>query len=141
MDFATVLSVVLGVLTMISVVASAVAVARASLAKSTIETLQQSNAALTERVDILVSDKAETTARLSALEGENKLLRSLKSGSDAVETVGNAVAQADDRRRQEHHDILAAIQANSVMYTVSHEEAMALIRSVEKAMHTHSRAT
>ena len=130
----TVLSVILGVLTLISVVASAVAVARASLAKSTIETLQQSNAALTERVDLLVEDNSRQSIRLAALERENEILRTLASGTESVERVGAQVADADKKRAAEHHDILSSIHAQAAIFTAAHEELLELI---QHTAHTH----
>lgn len=133
----TILSVVLGLLTLVSVVASAVAVARASLAKSTIDTLKESNGALVEQARIQGSELERVTTRLTALEGENKMLRTLASGSEAVDRMAAGLTVADNERKGEHHDILAAVHAQQVVYAALHDEAMALIRA---SVHTHNEA-
>lgn len=134
----SVLSAVLGVLTLVSVVASAVAVARASLAKSTIETLQQSNAALTERVDLLVKDNERQGVRLAAVERENDMLRGLAAGTEAVDRVEKQLARANGVRSQEHDDILASIHTNAAVFTAAHHE---LLEIIQRTAHSHGSAT
>ncbi len=130
----TVLPAVLGLLTLVSVVASAVAVARASLAKSTIDTLKESNGALVEQSRIQGEEISRTAARLTALESENKMLRTLASGQDAVDKLGERLAVFDNARQGEHHDILAAVHGQQAVFVAHHEEAMALIKATA---HTH----
>lgn len=133
----TILSAVLGLLTLVSVVASAVAVARASLAKSTIDTLKESNDALVQQAGIQGAEIGRLTTRLTALESENKMLRTLASGSEAVERLSAGLTATDVLRRDEHHDILAAVHGQQEVYAALHDEAMALIRA---SVHTHGEA-
>ncbi len=66
------LGVVLGV---VLAVATVVAYFRTALAKATIDTLKESNAALTEQVAILKSEATSLEARLTVVERENETLR------------------------------------------------------------------
>lgn len=129
MDAGSVLSVILGVLTLVSVVASAVAVARATLAKTTIETLQQSNAALTERVGLLEADNTRQATRLAALQAENTALQTYVSGTDAIKDLAATLARSDVVRADEHHDILAVVQTIPLIITSHHEEIMTALRA------------
>lgn len=63
-------------LLLVTVAATVVAYFRASLAKATIDTLKESNAALAEQVTILKAEQIATTARMESVERENELLRS-----------------------------------------------------------------
>lgn len=131
MDAGAVLSAVLGVLTLVSVVASAVAVARATLAKTTIETLTQSNAALTERVGILEGENSRQTTRLAALLAENAALQTYVSGSEAIKELAASMARQEHMRASEHHDILSAIQTIPMIVTSHHEETLAIIKAMD----------
>lgn len=137
MDPASVLSAVLGVLTLVSVVASAVAVAKATLAKTTIDTLRASNDALVERVGLLEAENIRQATRLAALQAENSALQTYVNGTEAVKELAVALAKTDTARASEHHDILAAIQTVPMIVTAHHSEVMALI---EASIHTHSGA-
>lgn len=130
-----VISAVLGVLTLVSVVASAVAVARASLAKSTIETLKESNAALVEQAGIQGAEISRLTRRLTVLEDENQILRTLASGAAAVGNLSSALGISEEARRAEHHDILAAVETWQALGVEHHDEVMAMIRATS---HTHA---
>lgn len=135
MEASAVLSLILGALTLVAVVASAVAVARATLAKTTIETLKQNNDALAARVDLLEEENARQATRLAALQSENTALQSYVSGTDAIKEVAAMIAKADIARSTEHHEILAAVQAMETIFTASHTEVLELIRSTS---HTHA---
>ena len=63
-------------LLLVTVAATVVAYFRASLAKATIDTLKESNAALSEQVTILKAEQLATNARMESVERENELLRS-----------------------------------------------------------------
>lgn len=91
-DTSDVISVILGIFAVVSLVTSLVAFARAGLAKSTIETLQQSNAALSERVDLLEAENARDKADLLRLEAENEVLKGIVGASDAIERLGVTIA-------------------------------------------------
>lgn len=71
-SWASTVGIVLGI---VLAVATVVAYFRASLAKATIDTLKESNAALTEQVAILKAEARTTETRLSAVERENESLR------------------------------------------------------------------
>lgn len=129
MDPSAVLSLVLGGLTLVAVVASAVAVARATLAKTTIETLKQNNEALAARVDLLEEENERQATRLSALQSENTALQSYVSGTDAIKEVAAMLAKADTARATEHHEILASVQAVATIFTSSHKETLDMIRA------------
>lgn len=133
-DPSALLSVVLGVLTLVSVVASAVAVARATLAKTTIDTLRSSNDALVERVGLLEADNVRQATRLAALTAENLALQTYVNGTDAVKDLGATLALSDHARQTEHHDILAAVQMLPMIVTANHDEVMSLIRGT---LHNH----
>lgn len=77
----TVLGVLAGLLV---AAASVVAFFRANLAKSTIDTLRDSNLALTARVVELEAEDARKTTKLAHLEQEAADLRSYVSGTEAV---------------------------------------------------------
>ena len=128
-------SIILAVLTVVALLSSAVAISRANLSKSTIETLNESNSALKEQAGILADEIARMSARLVALERENEVLRSLASGSDAVQQLAKGLDSADRARAGEHHDILASIQSQQAVFVSHAAEIMELIRTTS---HTHS---
>ena len=72
------------VLLIVGIVVVVVTYFRASYAKATIETLKESNAALTERVDILESENERCSAELRGLKTENTNLRNYVSGTEAI---------------------------------------------------------
>lgn len=141
MEIGTVATAILGVLTLVSVVTSAVAVARSTLSKTTIATLTDNNAALTARVDILEAENGRHTSEaaqhgviLAALRVENKALQTYVSGTDAVKALADLMTKADQSRAVEHHDILDAVRTVPMLLAAHHEEVMALIKA---GVHTH----
>lgn len=122
MSPAVIVSAVLGLLAIIAMIASAVAVLRANLSKTTIETYKASNDALKERVELLAGESERTVAKMATLEAENKLLRTLNSGADAVKAMGDAVADQVRQAREEHHDIMAALQVFAEIFAASQKE-------------------
>lgn len=96
------------VLSMVALVTSAVAVGRASLAKSTIDVLRQNNEALTERVDILETEKASDAKRITKLEAENETLRTMASSEAAVERVAERLAAVTAKQ---HAEVIALLNA------------------------------
>ena len=81
------LGVLGGVLGFVLVVATVVAYFRASLAKATIDTLKDSNAALTERVSILERETTAMRVQTEALTRENNVLREAVSGKADVAEI------------------------------------------------------
>jgi cell division protein FtsB len=77
----TILGVVAGLLV---AAASVVAFFRANLAKSTIDTLRDSNAALTGRVAELEAENGRQATKLEHLEQEAADLRTYVSGTEAI---------------------------------------------------------
>lgn len=142
MTLTAVLGIIGALLTLVSVVASAVAVIRANLAKATIDTLKENNASLQERVLLLEKESERNAAtlvardaRLRELGAENKALQSYVSGTEAIEKLAEILSKQAAARSAEHHDILAAIQLSMTAHETGHEEAMALIRA---SVHTHA---
>lgn len=129
------IQLILGVIGIVTLVASALAVARASLAKSTIEVLKENNAALGERVDLLEEDKLKQSVRITALETENASLRTLASGKEEIQTLSRQYAEASRSRQLEHADILAMLQVSQTVIQSQHEEVLILIK---QSVHTHS---
>ena len=132
------LGIVLGLLTLIALVASSVAVARASLSKSTIEVLKGSNEALTERVALLEQDNTRQATQLAALKAENSALQTYVSGTDAIKNLAVGLAKQDTDRGAEHHDILASIQLTQQTIHLAQKEIMALLTKTYFKTHTHS---
>ena len=91
----TTLGVVLGV---VLAVATVVAYFRTALAKATIDTLKESNAALIEQVGILKAEAVVTEARLTAVERENETLRA--APRVAIDQLMNAI-------ETHHREVLA----------------------------------
>lgn len=102
--------VVVAILGLLGLLASAAAYLRASYAKATVATLAESNAALKEQVEILKAErdedqrereteKAALTHRLETLEHENGTLREVVQGKADVERVIMVI-------QDHHHEIL-----------------------------------
>lgn len=123
-----ILSIILGVLTLISVVASAVAVARASLAKSTIETLQSSNAALTERVDILEEERDRQEKKIAEMDAENTVLRRMKSGAEGIERLTQAIAKNTTDWHTQHTEMIRQQNQMSTSIVAVHDLMTELLR-------------
>lgn len=82
---------------------------RGSRDKGTIATLEASNAALTERVEILKSDVADMKSRLDFLEAENAELHRQRPSAEAiaevlevVENTASLLAAHDARTTSTH---------------------------------------
>lgn len=129
-----VIGIILGVFAVLSAVASVAAFFKANLSQKIIETLKESNAALTERVTLLEGENTRDKAQIRSLLAENAALQTYVSGTEAVKELAQIVGSADKARADEHHDIIAAIQALPVVVTAHHEEVMAAITA---AIHTH----
>lgn len=87
MNAGNLLGVLGGLLGLVLVVATVVAYFRASLAKATIETLKDSNSALTDRVAILEAEQERQKVRTESLERENATLREAVSGKADVAEI------------------------------------------------------
>lgn len=104
------LGLILGLLTLVSVVASAVAVARATLAKTTIETLKENNDALSARVGLLEQENGRQAAQVVSLLAENASLQSYVSGADAVKELAKVIGDSERTRAAEHVEVMAALR-------------------------------
>lgn len=129
-----VIGVILGVFAILSMVASVAAFFKANLSQKIIDTLKESNAALTERVRILEDQGNRDTARITALVAENVALQNYVSGTEAIQELAGALAKVDVARAAEHHDIMAAIQTIPMVITSHHQETLEAIRA---SIHTH----
>jgi hypothetical protein len=136
-DLSTLLTGTLGVLALLSLIASAAAIAKANYAKSTIETLEKSNAALTGRVKILEDESVRKDTLIASLASENLALQTYVSGTDAIKALALTLATNDIARTKEHHDILAAIETIPVLVTAHNAEVLALLH---RTTHTHLEA-
>lgn len=135
-----ILATVGAIFVLVATVTAAVAVARASLVKSTIETLRASNDALNERVEILMSDARSLNVRCDALENENRVLRNLKSGAEAVERLGAQLIESVDQARHDHHDILAMIEATTASITSGQQLLLDAHREMVEHLEAHFRS-
>jgi hypothetical protein len=88
---AVVLTILAGLAALLVVLAAAVAYYRASYARATIETLRDSNAALTDRVIVLEASETRLTAENTAQKQELVNLRTYVSGTEAVHALGTKV--------------------------------------------------
>lgn len=95
------LTVLGGLLGLVIAVASLVAYFKASYARATIETLRDSNNALTGRVAELEASEARLMIRCDALEREAVNLRGYVSGTEAVRAL-EAKVDAYHGELQEH---------------------------------------
>lgn len=127
MNADTLLSIFLGVLAVVTTVASAVAVLFSTRSKITIEGLRGDRDDQERRITRLEGDVVGLTAENVSLRSENETLRSMKDSTAAVGRLADAVAVTDRSRQLEHHDILATIQANNAE----------VLRLIERTAHTH----
>lgn len=85
---------------LIGLLAGLVAFARASYAKSTIDTLKESNAALTERVDMLESERTHYKGVADTKTAEVAVLERALSGRDDITRLESEL--------QSHREVLLA---------------------------------
>jgi hypothetical protein len=83
--------VIVALIALIAAAASAAAYFKAQLSRSTIEVLQQSNAALTERVSLLEDEGERNKIKIRALEDENHRLLDYVSGTEAIKELSSTV--------------------------------------------------
>lgn len=88
------------ILTIATAAAAGVAYFRASYAKATIETLKENNSALTSRVDILESDLKAAKVKVTAVEQENKLLRTLVPAEETLGTILLTLQELFEQNKQ-----------------------------------------
>lgn len=137
MDAPTLLSAFLGVLALVAVVASAVAVSRANMSKTTIEEQDKLVKALTGRATFLEAEVERLNTRVDGLTAENAALQTYVSGTDAVKELAAAMGKQNLIITREHHDILASVHAQAEILTAQHGEIVTLIRATA---HTHGEA-
>lgn len=89
-----------GVLAIVVLVAVIVAYFRVNLSQATIDTLKESNAALTTRNGELDAELLDLKPRVAALERENEVLRSALGGKADVERIAALI--------EHHHDEVMA---------------------------------
>lgn len=99
MDWLTLIGVAIGAVVFLG---SVVVFLRGSRDQGTIATLERSNKALTERVEVLEAEAARSiverdrlTARVEALEHENEALRKVRPSHEAIAAL-TAMLQAHD---------------------------------------------
>jgi molecular chaperone GrpE (heat shock protein) len=105
-DWGAALNAVLGVAALVAIVASVVAYLRANLAKTTIETLEASNRAFSERVTQLESENGRVLERMAALEAENHTLRSIVTGVDQLKRLAQDMAGYHEGLSRENQQII-----------------------------------
>lgn len=87
------------ILTIATAAAAAVAYFRASYAKATIDTLRDSNAALTERVGLLELEVTTEKTKTEALREENRLLRTLVPAEETLGVILQCLEELADQQR------------------------------------------
>jgi hypothetical protein len=110
LSFLNVFGVIGAILGILGLVGAGIAVLRSSYMKATVDTLKESNAALTERNTQLDRATAECSARMDALERENANLRTYVSGTDAIKSLGEQMAQQHVQQMQKFGEILDTVQ-------------------------------
>lgn len=96
------LTVLLGLIGFVGFIGSSLVYLRGSKDKGTIDVLERSNKALTERVAILEEEAARCGVRLGVLERENADLRAQRPSAEAIEEMHGLLIQHIDELR--HHD-------------------------------------
>ncbi len=103
MQWLTILGVAIAVTVFLG---SAVVFLRGSRDQGTIATLQRSNSALTERVNVLEADAARDVierdrlvARVDALEHENQTLRNVRPSAEVIAEVAERLVSHDEATR------------------------------------------
>lgn len=91
-----VLTAVAFVVVMIATGAAVVALFRANYAKATIDTLKESNVALTARVDELEGENQRKTIDITRLSSENDTLRGLVTGRAELIELAHIVSRNHD---------------------------------------------
>lgn len=127
-------------ITLLSAAGSAVAFYRANLATATIAALRGDRDDLQARTDRQAEEIAEQAAamvkqeaRITALERENKMLRGLATGADAIDKLAIAMTQDRAHCRQEHHDLLAMLETCQTISEKRHGEVVALVAALRGA--------
>jgi hypothetical protein len=129
-----IITAILGLLTLVAVTASAVAIAKANLSKATIETLQASNDALSERLGIVQTMCDEQTKKLATIEAENKVLRTLGDGTRAAQEVANSVRAEVEHLRLDYRDIAATMESIAMSITASNAALLEQMRHDSEAL-------
>lgn len=101
--------VVGGLLVLLAGAASVVAYFRASYARATIETLRDSNLALTGRVGELEASEDRLRIRCDALEREAVNLRSYVSGTEAVNALAAKIDSYQGELHEHRREVLARL--------------------------------
>ena len=127
MDASNLLSIFLGVLAVVGILTAASAVLFSTRTTKTIEGLRGDRDDQERRITRLEGEVGALQAENIALRSENDTLRSMKDATAAVGRLADALSVADQGRQNEHHDILATIQAG-------HGE---VLRLIEATAHTH----
>jgi hypothetical protein len=91
------------------IAAAVVAYYRSSLAKATIDTLKESNGALTERVGLLEVDSERKTEQIRTLKAENETLRNVVTGIDFLKRISTDLNAYNEARKAEHDQILTSV--------------------------------
>lgn len=119
MTFTTVVGLIGGVFGIVLAVATVVAYFRVAVSKATIDTLKESNAALTERVTILERDQIAINTRNTTLLAENGILRDALSGkadtaalASAIEAHHKSVGKVFDRADERFTEAMLQVNAS-----------------------------
>lgn len=92
------------VLGLVGLMVAAIAVAYSALIRTTIATLKDSNAALTERVGLLEQDRVRDQAEIKRLTTENQVLRGVVSGTEQLAAIRAAMLE-------QHQDQMTTLNA------------------------------
>jgi cell division protein FtsB len=108
------LGVIGGVIGLVVFFGSVVVYLAGSKDQGTIKTLQNSNAALQQRVEVLEDGETDLKARVDALEQENQMLKSQRPSADAIAALVQQTAHLDGRLDTHDDETKALILSETV---------------------------
>lgn len=108
------LGIITGVIGLVVFLGAVVVYLAGSKDQGTIKTLQNSNAALQERVGVLESGEADLKARVAVLEFENHTLKAQRPSAEAIAALVDQTAHLDGRLDAHDTETKALIVSETV---------------------------
>jgi len=112
LDLSRPLNLLTGLIGLATLLAALIAFFRSGLAKATIETLKESNAALDERVRILEEQNRRLEVDLGAAHRTIEVLRDLATGANQMAQFQAQVVALIQQQTAEHGEILELLRAS-----------------------------